>query len=155
VKTDSGRGKRKSKARNLTVTLDVRAGNSRTAAEICARLARPEKYGTEIGTKNLPWQRNENHQQQKMKNLVQLAVQKQKKGKRIALTKYKIDFFPLKFNKFITDQQRSPFSLPLLIIRMNTSSWLTLSKLGSANKNRRSSKELYSSRIIFIALKKD
>jgi hypothetical protein len=64
----------------------------------------------------------------------------QRKGKTIS---------PLKTNNFTTDPQRSLSTLPLLIIGMKTNSWLTLSKLRSANENR-SVKEPHPFRVLFI-----
>jgi hypothetical protein len=61
---------------------------------------------------------------------------------------------PLKTNKFTPDSRRSPSSLPLLIIGIKTSSWITLSKLRSANENRRSGKEPHPSRVLFIGRNK-
>jgi hypothetical protein len=67
-----------------------------------------------------------------------------------AHTRSKYQFFDCNPHKFTTDPRRSPPSLPLLIIEMQTSSWLTLSKLRGANENRRSGEEPQPYRVLFI-----
>jgi hypothetical protein len=76
-----------------------------------------------------------------------------KREEQVTLLKVKT-ISPLKTNKFTPDSRRSPSSLPLLIIGIKISSWLTLSKLRSANENRRSGKEPHPSRVLFIGRNK-